>query len=62
MPHQIKSTITAKIGFASHQNSVPVVRELEVVSDGELTLENLLLELSSDLLGGAQPKDRGDLV
>ncbi len=44
----IKSTITTKIGFASHQNSVPVVRELEVVNDGEASLENLVLELSSD--------------
>ena len=45
---QIKATITAKIGFASHQNSVPVVRELEVVNEGETALENLVLELSSD--------------
>jgi very-short-patch-repair endonuclease len=44
----IKSTITAKIGFASHQNSVPVVRELEVINQGETGLENLVLELSSD--------------
>lgn len=48
MPLQIKSTITAKIGFASHQNSVPVVRELEVLNEGEAILENLVLELSSD--------------
>ncbi len=48
MSLEIKSTITAKIGFASHQNSVPVVRELEVVNDGETALENLVLELSSD--------------
>ena len=48
MPLTIKSTITAKIGFASHQNSVPVLRELEVVNEGESPLENLVLELSSD--------------
>jgi len=34
----IKSTITAKIGFASHQNSGPVVRELEVVNEGGTAL------------------------
>ena len=44
----IKSTITAKIGFASHQNSVPVVRELELVNEGKTAFENLVLELSSD--------------
>ncbi len=48
MSLQIASTISAKIGFASHQNSVPVVRELEVRNDGETALENLVLELSSD--------------
>lgn len=48
MLFQIKATITAEIGFASHQNSVPVVRELEVVNEGETALENLVLELSSD--------------
>lgn len=48
MPPQIKSTVTAKIGFASHQNSVPVVRELEVVNEEATALENLVLELSSD--------------
>ena len=40
----IKSTITAKIGFASHQNSVPVVRDLEVVNKGLTALENLVLD------------------
>ena len=45
---EIKSTIAAKIGYASHQNSAAVVRELEVVNEGETTLENLVLELSSD--------------
>ncbi len=48
MSLSIQSTITAKIGFASHQNSVPVVRELEVVNGGEAALEHLVLELSSD--------------
>jgi len=43
---KIKTTITAKISYASHQNSVPVVREVEVVNEGETTLENLVLELS----------------
>lgn len=48
MHPEIKSTITNKIGFASHQNSVPVVREMELINEGERMFENLVLELSSD--------------
>lgn len=44
----IKSTITPKIGFASHQNSVPVLRELELLNTGEESLDHLVLELSAD--------------
>ena len=48
MSPEIKATISPKIGFASHQNSVPVLRELELVHPGEQPLEDLVLELSSD--------------
>lgn len=44
----IKSTIPPKIGFASHQNAVPVLRELEVSNDGAESLDDLVLELSAD--------------
>ena len=48
MTLEIKSAIAAKIGFASHQNAVPVLRELELVNSGELPFENLVLEMSAD--------------
>ena len=45
---EISSTITHKIGFASHQNSVPILRELALANPGEQDLENLVLSLSAD--------------
>lgn len=47
MEIEIKSVITPKIGFASHQNSVPVVRELELLSRRTDNVEQLVLELSA---------------
>ena len=44
----IKPVIATKIGFASHQNAVPIVRELEVVNESETLFKNLVIELSSD--------------
>lgn len=48
MSFTIKSTIASKVGFASHQNAVPVLRELEILNEGEETLDDLVLELSTD--------------
>ena len=31
---KIDGTLAGKIGFASHQNAVPVLRELQIVNDG----------------------------
>jgi len=45
MTLQIKSTIVEKVGFASHQNAVPVLRELDLVNSGDQSLENLVLEV-----------------
>jgi very-short-patch-repair endonuclease len=48
MSLEIKSTVAQKIGFASHQNAVPALRELELVSTGVESFEHLVLELSAD--------------
>ncbi|WP_122456453.1 DUF3320 domain-containing protein [Pseudomonas viridiflava] len=45
---KIEALIARKIGFASHQNAVPLVRELSIWSQEETTLENLTLTLSTD--------------
>jgi len=38
---KIEALIARKIGFASHQNAVPLVRELSIWNQEETTLENL---------------------
>ena len=48
MTLEIKSTVAQKIGFASHQNAVPALRELELVNSGQESFEHLVLELSAD--------------
>lgn len=53
--HAIRATTTPKIGFASHQNSVPVVRELEVLQESGEPMEDLVLELTADP-GFLEPK------
>lgn len=45
---KIEAMIARKIGFASHQNSVPLVRELSIWNQEETNLENLVLTLSTD--------------
>uniref|UniRef100_A0A7C2AY16 DUF4011 domain-containing protein n=1 Tax=Pseudomonas graminis TaxID=158627 RepID=A0A7C2AY16_9PSED len=45
---KIEALIARKIGFASHQNAVPLVRELSLWNEEETTLENLVLTLSTD--------------
>jgi very-short-patch-repair endonuclease len=44
----INATIAAKIGFASHQNAIPVIRELNVSSTAGRVLEGLTLSLFAD--------------
>lgn len=44
----LEALIARKIGFASHQNSVPLVRELSIAHAGEHPLQDLTLTLSSD--------------
>ena len=45
---EIEALIARKIGFASHQNAVPLVRELSISNQQDTPLENLTLTLSSD--------------
>ncbi|MCK0546996.1 DUF3320 domain-containing protein [Pseudomonas syringae] len=45
---KIEALIARKIGFASHQNAVPLVRELSIWNQEESGFENLTLTLSTD--------------
>ncbi|WP_122223256.1 DUF4011 domain-containing protein, partial [Pseudomonas syringae group genomosp. 3] len=45
---KIEALIARKIGFASHQNAVPLVRELSIWNLEETSFENLTLSLSTD--------------
>ncbi|HEX8592593.1 MAG TPA: DUF3320 domain-containing protein [Pseudomonas sp.] len=45
---KIEALIARKIGFASHQNAVPLVRELGLWNQEETHFENLTLTLSTD--------------
>lgn len=48
MTIEIKGAVTAKIGFASHQNAVPVLRELEIRNCSLEAYDDLELTISSD--------------
>ena len=45
---QIRATVAQKITFASHQNSVPLIRELSLHNVSESDYENLTLDFLSD--------------
>lgn len=48
MTVEVRAIVAAKIGFASHQNAVPVLADLEIVNSDTEMLENLSVELSAD--------------
>lgn len=48
MSFTIETIITGKIGFASHQNAAPVIRQLVICSASETMLENCQLKLTAD--------------
>lgn len=48
MSIKIEGAIASKIGFASHQNAVPVVRELVLSHHGDTVYQDILLELKAD--------------
>jgi very-short-patch-repair endonuclease len=48
MTIEIEALIARKIGFASHQNAVPLIRELSVWNKHDTDIEHLTLTLSTD--------------
>ncbi len=44
----IDAVIAPKLSFATHQNDVPVIRELKIVNLGEATIENVVLSVRAD--------------
>lgn len=45
----IKGVVTTKLGLASHQNAVPLLRQLTIVNDGAEGFNDLVLELEPSL-------------
>lgn len=45
----IHGTITARLGLVSHQNAVPLIRELLITNNGEVAIDDLILELEPSL-------------
>ncbi|MGP1665476.1 MAG: DUF4011 domain-containing protein, partial [Rhodanobacter sp.] len=43
----IEGMVTSKLGLASHQNAVPLLRQLTIINDGEAAIEDVSLELES---------------
>ena len=48
MSIRIQAAVTPKVGFASHQNAVPILRELELVNESTEALEDLQLSIEAD--------------
>ncbi len=55
MTIKIDASLASKVGFASHQNAVPILRELELDNISGESFEDLILTLSADP-GFLQPK------
>ncbi|QWT21320.1 DUF4011 domain-containing protein [Bacillus sp. NP157] len=49
MDISIDATVSSKTGFASHQNAVPLLRDLVVTHRGTESLDDLVLVLAADL-------------
>ncbi len=48
MTFEITAVVAGKVGFASHQNAVPVLRELEIASTAESAVDDVTLTLTAD--------------
>lgn len=48
MDIRIGAVVASKVGFASHQNAVPLIRELEIVNDSSEPVNDLTLSLQAD--------------
>lgn len=46
----VQGSVAGKLGFASHQNAVPVLPELEIRNEGSESYQDLTVELTSDPL------------
>lgn len=44
----IDAVIAPKLSFATHQNDVPVIRELKLVNLGPSSVENVVLSIRAD--------------
>ena len=44
----IEASICPKLSFATHQSAVPIVRELRITNNSEVSFENLELEICAD--------------
>lgn len=61
MAFRIRGVVSPKIGFASHQNAVPVLQELVIVNESPDLFEDLELSISADppfIEGHSWPIDR----
>jgi hypothetical protein len=58
----IFAAVTSKVTFASHQNSVPIIRDLRLENLGEESLENLVLKLTAEPLSCRRSPERRPLV
>ena len=48
MAWDVGAVVAAKIGFATHQNAVPVIRELRIIAPPDISARNLTLSLTAD--------------
>src|SRR5580704_7576736 len=48
MDINIEAIVASKLGFASHQNAVPVLRELLITNNSDADCNNLTLQLVAD--------------
>ena len=47
MSIRLSAAIAEKVGFASHQNAVPILRDLEIHNEGATDFADLVLTLSA---------------
>ena len=45
----IEGVVSSKLGLASHQNAVPLLRQLIIANEGAEGLDDLVLELEASL-------------
>lgn len=48
LPVQIDSIIAAKVSFATQQNAVPIIRDLQITNNGQEALHDLVVEMTAE--------------